>query len=209
MLKTAYNAIKSVDPNAWVISAGLAPTTRWDSVAMPDTEFVKGMYNAGAKGYFDALGVHGAGFKASPEMDPGQVANDTNYYNKGDPYCPGARCRIYCFRHVEDLRQIMVNRGDGGRQIVVLEFGWTSDSRANSPYRWHAVSEQQKAEYLVRAYQYAKAHWAPWIGLMSLVYMPKSDWTKNDEQYWWSIIEPAYPELHLLPAYIHLKNMPK
>jgi hypothetical protein len=209
MLKKAYNAIKSVDPNAQVITAGLAPTTRWDSVAMPDTEFVKGMYNAGAKGYFDALGAHAAGYKAPPEMDPGSVANDANYYNQGDPYCPGPRCRIYCFRHVEDLRQIMLNRGDGARQIVVLEFGWTSDTRAGSPYRWHAVSEEQKAEYLVRAYQYAKAHWSPWIGLMSLVYMPKSDWTQNDEQYWWSIIEPAYPELHLLPAYVHLKNMAK
>ena len=209
MLKKAYNAIKSVDPNALVITAGLAPTTRWDSVAMPDTEFVKGMYNAGAKGYFDALGVHAAGYKAPPEMDPGQVANDPNFYNKGDPYCPGSRCRIYCFRHVEDLRQIMVNRGDGGRQIVVLEFGWSSDPRSNSPYHWHAVSEEQKAEYLVRAYQYAKAHWSPWIGLMSLIYMPKPDWTQNNEQYWWSIIEPVYPELHLLPAYVHLKNMPK
>ncbi len=209
MLKKAYNAIKSVDPNALVITAGLAPTTRWDSVAMPDTEFVKGMYDAGAQGYFDALGVHAAGYKASPEMDPNQVANDPNFYNKGDPNCPGSRCRIYCFRHVEDLRQIMVNRGDGGKQIVVLEFGWTSDPRSGSAYHWHAVSEDQKADYLVRAYQYAKSHWSPWIGLMSLIYMPNPDWTQSDEQYWWSVIEPAYPELHLLPAYVRLKNMSK
>jgi|GEM_PF-367852 len=209
MLKLAYKAIKSADPNALVVTAGLAPTTRWDSVAMPDTEFVKEMYDAGARGYFDALGVHAAGYKAPPEMDPGQVANDPNYYNKGDANCPGSRCRIYCFRHVEDLRNIMVNRGDGGKQIVVLEFGWTSDPRANSPYHWHAVSEDQKGDYLVRAYQYAKAHWSPWIGLMSLIYMPNPDWTPGDEQYWWSVIEPAYPELHLRPAYVMLKNMPK
>jgi LysM repeat protein len=209
MLKLAYNAINSVDPNALVFSAGLAPTTRWDNTAMPDTEFIKGMYNAGAKGYFDALGVHAAGYKAAPDMDPGAVANDPNYYNRGDANCPGSRCRVYCFRHVEDLRQIMVNRGDGNRQIVILEFGWTSDSRAGSPYRWHAVSEDQKADYLVHAYQYAKAHWSPWIGLMSLIYMPNPDWTQADEQYWWSVIEPSYPELHLLPAYVELKNMAK
>ncbi|MGD2206425.1 MAG: cellulase family glycosylhydrolase, partial [Anaerolineae bacterium] len=209
MLQKAYQAIKSVDPDAWVITAGLAPTTRWDQVAMPDTEFVKGMYNAGARGYFDALGAHGAGYKAPPEKDPGQVANDPNFYNNGDPNCPGPRCRIYCFRHVEDLRKIMVNRGDGGKQIVVLEFGWTSDPRAGSPYHWHAVSEQQKADYLVRAYQYAKAHWSPWIGLMSLIYMPKSDWTKNDEQYWWGVIAPVYPEFAPFPAYTRLKGMPK
>ncbi len=209
MLKKAFNAIKSVDPNALVITAGLAPTTRWDSVAMPDTEFVRGMYNAGVQGYFDALGVHAAGYKAPPETDPGQVASDVAYYNQGDPNCPGTRCRIYCFRHVEDLRQIMVNRGDSNKQIAIVEFGWTSDTRAGSPYAWHAVSEDQKADYLVRAYQYAKAHWSPWIGLMSLIYMPNPDWTQNNEQTWWSVIEPAYPELHLLPAYVRLKNMPK
>ena len=32
------------------------------------------MYTAGLKGNFDLLGVHGAGFKAPPEMDPGEVA---------------------------------------------------------------------------------------------------------------------------------------
>jgi polysaccharide biosynthesis protein PslG len=209
MLKRAYSAVKSADPKAWVITAGLAPTTRWDSVAMPDTEFVKGMYDAGVKGYFDALGVHAAGYKAPPEMDPAQVATDANYYNKGDPNCPGSRCRIYCFRHVEDLRQIMVNRGDGNRQIVILEFGWTIDPRPGSAYHWHAVSEQQQGDYLVRAYQYAKAHWSPWIGLMSLIYMPNPDWTSDQEQYWWAIIEPSYPELHLRPAYVMLKNMAK
>jgi LysM repeat protein len=209
MLQAAYNAIKSEAPNALVVTAGLAPTTRWDDVAMPDTEFVKRMYDAGARGYFDALGAHGAGYKAPPEMDPGQVANDPNYYNNGDPNCPGPRCRIYCFRHVEDLRQIMVNRGDGNKQIVVLEFGWTIDPRAGSPYRWHAVSADQQADYLVRAYQYAKTHWAPWIGLMSLIYMPYPDWPQSDERYWWAILEPSYPELRLRPAYVRLKDMPK
>jgi hypothetical protein len=209
MLQAAYTALKSADPDALVVTAGLAPTTRWDDVAMPDTEFVKGMYDAGAKGYFDALGAHGAGYKAPPEMDPGQVANDANYYNNGDPNCPGSRCRIYCFRHVEDLRQIMVNRGDGNKQIVILEFGWTIDPRAGSPYRWHAVSADQQADYLVRAYQYAKAHWSPWIGLMSLIYMPYPDWTQSDERYWWAILEPAYPGLHLRSAYVRLKDMPK
>jgi LysM repeat protein len=209
MLKMAYNAIKSVDPDALVFSAGMTPTTRWDNVAMPDTEFIKGMYDAGAKGYFDALGVNAPGYKAPPDLDPGIVANDANWYNRGDPNCPGPRCRVYCFRHVEDVRQIMVNRGDGNRQIVILEFGWTSDPRAGSSYHWFAVSQDQKADYLVGAYSYAKAHWAPWIGLMSLIYMPNPDWTPNDEQYWWSVIEPSYPELHLLPAYVELKNMPK
>jgi hypothetical protein len=209
LLKVGYQAIKRADPNAIVISAGMAPTTRFDKVAMPDTEYLKRMYAAGAKPYFDALGAHGAGYKAPPAQDPGEVANDANFYNRGDANCPGAACRIYCFRHVEDLHQIMVDNGDTNKQVVVLEFGWTMDSRPNSPYAWHAVTEQEQAAYLVGAYQYAREHWQPWIGVMSLIYMPNIDWTENDEQYWWSIALPNYPQFYSRQAYRDLAAMQK
>ena len=206
MLKKAYQAIKRNDPNAIVVSAGLAPTTELSQRAVPDTQFIQAMYDAGAKPYFDMLGAHGAGYKAPPEMDPGQVANDANYYNVGDPNCPGPACRIYCFRHVEDLHQIMVNNGDGNKRVVVLEFGWTRDERPNSPYYWHRVDDQfMQGDYMVRAYKYAQEHWQPWIGVMSLIYMPDVKWTQNDEQYWWSIMEPSQvDELRLLAPYVML-----
>ena len=206
MLKRGYQAIKRADPNAIVISAGLAPTTEWSQRAVPDTQFVQAMYNAGAKPYFDMLGAHGAGYKAPPETDPGQVATDANYYNVGDPNCPGEPCRIYCFRHVEDLHQIMVNNGDANKRVVVLEFGWTMDERTNSPYYWHRVADQfVQGDYMVRAYQYAKAYWQPWIALMSLIYMPDVKWTQADEQYWWSVMEPSkIDELKLKAPYVML-----
>ena len=207
MLKAAYGAIKRADPDAMVISAGMAPTSRWDDVAMPDVEFVKGMYDAGAAPYFDVLGVHGAGFKVPPETDPAVVAKDPVLYNN-DP-SPEERRRIYCFRRVEDLRQVMVDHGDAAKQVALLEFGWTSDERPDSPYHWHAVTEQEKADYFVRAYQYAKKNWSPWIGVMSLIYMPYPEWTSDDEKYWWAIIDPKYPEQRLRPAYAQLKDMPK
>ncbi|MFN2169201.1 MAG: beta-galactosidase, partial [Anaerolineae bacterium] len=209
LLKAGYEAIKRADPSAIVISAGLAPTTRRDQVAMPDTEYLKRMYDAGAGPHFDALGAHGAGYKAPPEMDPGEVANDPNYYNRGDPNCPGPLCRIYCFRHIEDLRQIMEDNGDTDKQVVVLEFGWTIDPRPDSPYAWHAVTEEQQADYFVRAYQYAKQHWQPWAGVLSLIYMPNVDWTEADEQYWWSIAVPNYPQFLPRKAYRDLAPMEK
>jgi hypothetical protein len=206
MLVKAYPVIKNADPNAFVVSAGLAPTTELSQRAVPDTQFVQAMYDAGAKPYFDMLGAHGAGYKAPPEMDPGQVANDPNYYNVGDVNCPGPACRIYCFRHVEDLRQIMVNNGDANKRVVVLEFGWTRDERTNSPYYWHRVDDQfMQGDYMVRAYKYAKEHWQPWIAIMSLIYMPDVNWTQNDEQYWWSVIEPSpVDQLFLKAPYVML-----
>ncbi len=206
MLKRAYQAIKRVDPNAIVVSAGLAPTTELSQRAVPDTQFVQAMYNAGAKPYFDMLGAHGAGYRAPPEKDPGEVANDPSFYNVGDVNCPGDACRIYCFRHVEDLRQIMVNNGDASKRVVVLEFGWTRDERPGSPYAWHRVEDQfMQGDYMVRAYRYAKEHWQPWIAVMSLIYMPDVNWTQADEQYWWSVMEPSpVDQLYLLAPYVML-----
>ena len=207
LLKIAYGRIKSADPEAIVISAGLAPTTQWDDVAVPDTVFLQQMYDAGAASYFDVLGVHGAGYKVPPETDPSVVAADPALHNS-DP-SPQERKRVYCFRHVEDMRQVMVQNGDASKQVAVLEVGWTSDPRPESPYHWHAVTEEEKADYLVRAYQYASENWRPWIGLMSLIYIADIEWTPDNEQYWWAITKPGYPTPQLRLAYWRLKEMPK
>lgn len=208
LLKASYATIKSIDPNALVISAGMTPTTCCPDggQALPDMTYFARLYDAmgnNSAGYFDLLGVHAAGFKADPEADPGAVAQDAALTN-GDPSDTNAK-RIYSFRHVEDVRQLMEQRGDGDKQIAILEFGWTSD-KVNPAYSWFAVSEEEKADRIVRAYQYAKAHWAPWIGVMSLIYMANADWNGSEEQYWWAITEP---DGTARPAYNALKAMPK
>lgn len=187
LLKASYAAIKSADPNAMVISAGLTPTTQSNAQAMPDTAFVEKLYDSmrnNSAGYFDVLGVHAPGFKAPPEMSPDDVAKNSAY-NHGE----GAAGRIYAFRHAEDIRKIMVARGDGAKQIAILEFGWTSDS-LHPAYSWFRVDEPTKAQYIVNAYKYARDNWSPWIGVMSLIYLANPDWDKNFEEYWWAITEP-------------------
>ncbi|MCQ3976323.1 MAG: hypothetical protein DPW09_23080 [Anaerolineae bacterium] len=170
-------------------------------------------YDAGAKPYFDALGAHGAGFASPPETDPAEVARTPGLANPGDfkpeNNVPEELRRVYCFRHVEDVRAIMVNNGDADKKVVLLEFGWTIDPRPDSPYKWHAVSPEQQAQYFVRAYEYAKANWQPWIGVMSLIYVANPQWTLQDEQTYWSIVYPTYPELTAAPAYYALQSMPK
>ncbi|GEM_PF-237016 len=213
MLKVAYQAVKAVDPFPIVISAGMAPTTRNDDVARPDTYYIQEMYKAGAKPYFDALGAHGPGFKAAPETDPAEIAKTPGLANPGDfeakNNVPEELRRVYGFRHVEDVRKIMVDNGDAGKKVVLLEFGWTVDPRPNSPYKWHAVSQDEQAAYFGRAYQYAKANWQPWIGIMSLIYVASPQWTRDDEQTYWCVIYPGYPELNVAPAYYKLKEMRK
>lgn len=213
MLKLAYQAIKAVDPYPIIISAGLAPTTRNDDVARPDTYYIQEMYDAGAQPYFDALGAHGAGYASPPETDPAEVARTPGLANPGDfkpeNNVPEELRRVYCFRHVEDVREVMVRNGDADKKIVLLEFGWTIDPRPDSPYKWHAVTPEQQDQYFQRAYAYAKENWQPWIGVMSLIYIANPQWTLDDEQTYWSIVYPTYPEFTPAPAYFGLKTMPK
>ena len=101
----------------------------------------------------------------------------------------------------------MLMYGDAARQMADMEFGYTTDTR-NSDYAWYAVSEAEQADMLLRAYEYAIAHWRPWIGLMTLIYMPDPKWRPEDEEYWWSITKPEIPGDHR-PAFFALANMRK
>jgi hypothetical protein len=194
MLKICYEAIKAADPDAIVISAGLAPTGTGLPDAIPDAEYLQAMYDAGAGAYFDVLGLNAPGYKAPPETSPEEAA-ESEEYGGG---------RWFAFRHVEDMRQIMVDNGDEDKQVAILEVGWTTDD-INPTYAWHAVSETEQAEYLVRAYEYAEEHWQPWIGLMVTIYIADYFWTPEEhEQWWWAITLPdGTPRL----AYNALREM--
>ncbi len=197
LLAACYVGIKSADPNAVVISAGLAPTATDDETAMPDDAFVRGMYAAGGANYFDVLGVHAAGYMNPPERSPADVEAD-----------PALGYRFLTFRHVEDIRQIMIEHGDENKQMAVLEMGWTTDN-IHPNYAWFSITEAQQADYLVRAYRYAREHWSPWMGLMTTIYMADPDWTEQNEQYWFAITRPSFPDPDLRPAYFALKEMEK
>jgi len=196
LLHLCYTAIKAADPGAIVISAGLAPTGTNSEIAMPDGEFLQRMYDSGAAPYFDVLGLHAPGYKAPPETSPEEAASNKDL----------GQGRWFAFRHVEDMRAIMVANGDGIKQVAILEMGWTLD-QINPTYSWFAVDEQTQADYLVRAYEYAQQHWRPWIGLMCTIYFASPRWTpEENEQWWWSIVLPdGTPRA----AYYALRDMDK
>jgi hypothetical protein len=198
-LRACYIGVKTADPDALVISAGLAPTGNGLPEAIPDIDYLIGMYEAGASPYFDLLGVNAPGYGAPPELSPDDAANPALGY--------GGQ-RFFCFRHVEDAREVMLRYGDGDKQVAVLEMGWTSDP-LHPNYAWFAVTEEQKADYLVRAFRYAREHWSPWIGLMTVISLPDPEWTEDDEQFWWAIAEPCWPATCVRPAYEALREMEK
>jgi hypothetical protein len=179
MLRLGYKAAKAADPSITVISAGLTPTGTDNNEARPDDVYLQWLYDAGAAQWFDVLGAHGAGYKAPPDMSPEAVAADPAYGGHAS----------FSFRRVEQLRAVMDRNGDSGKQVWLMEFGWTSDE-VNPAYAWHRVSENEKAQYIVDAYRFAAQNWSPWIGVMVLWNLAAPGWTRQNEEYWWSITNP-------------------
>jgi hypothetical protein len=175
LLKETYKAVKAVDPDITVVTAGMSPTATTDGTAQPDDVYLDWLFRAGIKGYYDVLGLHGAGYGNPPETELLSV--------KGYDY------PSFYFRRVEQLRKIQEQYGDGDKQIWLLEFGWTTDTQ-NPEYSWYAVSPEQQADYVVRAFKYAKQNWSPWIGVMFLWTMNDPRWTEANEQFWWAVTEP-------------------
>jgi hypothetical protein len=196
LLKVCYQEIKAADPEAIVISAGLAPTGTGLPLAIPDDDFLQSMYDAGAGDYFDVLGLNAPGYKAPPEASPEEGENNPDYGGG----------RWFVFRHVEDMRAIMEANGDADKQVAVLELGWTTDTQ-NPEYSWHAVTEEEQADYLARAYQYASENWQPWMGPIFTIYIADRDWTpEGNEQWWWAI---TLPDGSKRPAFDALREMEK
>ena len=94
----------------------------------------------------------------------------------------------------------MARNGDADKRVWLLEFGWTSDS-IHPNYSWFAVSEEKKAANILTAFQYARDHWQPWIGVMTLWTVPDPTWTPEREEYWWAITNS---DGSARPAYVNL-----
>lgn len=104
LLKAAYPAIKAVQPNSTVISAGLSPAVGVDGPA----NFLNDMYVNGAKGYFDAIAMHPYVFPAGLAADPDNAWSD-----------------------LARAHDVMTLNGDGDKKVWMTELGApTSDPAA-------------------------------------------------------------------------------
>ena len=186
LLGMSYQAAKAADPGVLVITAGLSPDGVTDGHSADDVQYLQWLYDAGMQGKYDVLGAHGN--TQAPEVDAafGSLPNFPH--------------PSFYFRRVEQLREVMVKNGDADKRVWLLEFGWTADS-VHPNYSWFAVSEAKKGDNILKAFQYARDHWQPWIGVMTLWTVPDPTWTPDREEYWWAITNadgtarPAYADL--------------
>jgi hypothetical protein len=121
MLKSAYPAIKALDPSATVIAGGFAPAPdSADGTEYQPATFLEGMYDRGAKHYFDAIGHH-------PYAYP---------YNPLEPKTWNA------YTQTVVLHTIMAQHGDDAKKVWGTEVGAPTgtDSRA--------LSESKQAQWV-------------------------------------------------------------
>jgi hypothetical protein len=136
LLKAAYPAVKSADPKATVVLGGLTGN---------DGSYLQQLYADGAKGSFDAVGVH-----------TDTACNITSpfvfEYNRGTH-----TINQYFFLGFITVHAAMVAAGDATKPIYMTELGWSSTRAECETGHWAGqkaagVSEQTQATYLHQAY---------------------------------------------------------
>ncbi len=174
MLKAAYEAAKSADPNVIVLAAPLATNNETIAYAgnMNEMDFLQGMYDAGAQAYFDVMSANAYGKEFPPEDPP-------------------SRDKLN-FRRVELLREVMERNGDANKAVWFNEYGWNAsptDGRVKEEtVRWGRVTSEQQAEYTVRGIQYAREHW-PWAGVFTIWYLRQvGDISADNSEYYFGLV---------------------
>ena len=204
LLKAAYNAVKSVDPSAVVISGALTPTGWNDGdIAIDDRLYLEQMYQAGLARYCDAIGAHPSGYNNPPDADWQTYSDASTSRSKGHP--------SWFFRGtLEAYRNIMVQYGDGSKRIWATEFGWASvDGLGVAPvsgYEYAADNtEAEQAQFIVQAFQWGKAR--SWMGpmfLWNLNFAPVAG--AGDEKAAFGIVRADWGAR---PAYAAIRDMAK
>jgi hypothetical protein len=185
LLKVGCQRAKEADPEAVILSAGLAPTTERTERNLEDLIFLQRMYDAGAQEYFDILSVQGYGLWNGP-TDRRAHPDRAN------------------FSRVLLIRELMVQNGDADKPIWASEVGWNALPRDFDGFPYYGrVSEELQAEYSAEAYQRAQLEW-PWMGVMSYWFFKRpGDYEKDQPFYYFRMMEPDF-EPH--PVYYALKE---
>jgi plastocyanin len=131
ILRAAYPRFKAGDPDVEVVLGGPADQ---------DTAWIRSAYEAGAKPYFDVMGVHSY---MSPADLPPETDNGT----------------IWTLAGVSKVLDVMKAHGDGSKEIWLTEYGWSSHANTGSEPNWkRGVTQAQQADYLVRSLRYLGTH---------------------------------------------------
>jgi hypothetical protein len=176
LLKTAYTSAKQADPNIIVLAAPLAINNELLGYAgnLNEVDYLQGMYDAGAKPYFDAMSANAYGKDAPPEDPPSRQALN--------------------FRRVELLHDVTIKNGDQAKAVWFNEYGWNASppDMPAADLKWGRVTPEQQADYTVRGIEYAQQHW-PWAGVFTIWYLRQvGDTPRTNSEYYFGLVDPDF-----------------
>jgi len=150
LLEAAYTAIHAADPEAQVLTAGLAPTIEAGPENLSDILFLRALYENGAAPFFDAVAAKPYGFDTGPD--------DRR-----------AHSNLLNFSRFILLRNEMVRFDDTGKPLWASHFGWNSlpPDWAGDSSVWGQTTPQTQAQWVTGAYRRALVEW-PWSGPLIL-----------------------------------------
>jgi hypothetical protein len=196
MLRLAYQAIKSRDPNIIVISGALSPAggpfTDPDNpariIVMDDFVYFQQMIDAGFLNYCDCVGAHHNGINIPPDVDCDGTYQDDDAQFRGywDP--PQPPHHSWCFKTtLEGYHDRLVAAGSD-KPLCVTEFGWaTAEGFDGYPPGFQFALDNtlaEQAEWDVQAFQLMR-QW----GYVRLAFL----WNLNYSQLGWGPEDPNAP----------------
>jgi hypothetical protein len=199
LLQLAYQAIKSVNQDMVVISGAPTPAGNVGDLAVDDVEYLKQMYANGAKGYFDLLGAHPAGYNCPALADWRSVTPEEASANP-DSGMLSDRHHSWCFLGtMEAYREVMLTNDDAGTAIAITEFGWAAAPKPNQGYEYASDNTPaEQAKWIVEAYQWGKQQ--GWVGPMFLFNLDYGVTIPEAEIAYFGILNtPAYEAIATMP----------
>jgi hypothetical protein len=162
LLCAAYPRIKAIDPSIVVLAGAPSSTGITDvRIAVNDMVYYSAMYtyrDSIIRDCMDAQAVHPGGAANPPDtlwpINPSTARGWTDH-------------PTFYFRHVENVRRLMVAYGLGDIPIWITEFGWATRNTTPGFEYGNQVSFEQQAEYIVGAMRLTEDQY-PWVEAMFL-----------------------------------------
>ena len=193
MLRLAYQAVKSRDPNIIVISGALSPVgaTATDPnnparvVYMDDFEYFDRMIAAGFLNYCDCVGAHHNGINMPPDVAWDEGYNDPTAQFRGPFDNPD---HSWSFKSTLWGYHDRIVAAGGNKPLCITEFGWaTAEGFDGYPPGFEFALDntlEEQAQWDVQAFQLMR-QW----GFVRLAYL----WNLNYSHLGWGPEDPNAP----------------
>ena len=183
LLRSAATNARTVNPQVKILSAGLAPSGELirGHPDYSDILFLRGLYQVGARDYFDIVAAKPYGMWSGPE----DRRTDKDAFN---------------FSRAILLRDEMLAYGDANKPIWAVEFGWNAlpQDWRGTPSSWGSDVEEMQSARLAGAVQRARSEWAWMPVLIAQTFQPNAP--ADDPVWGFSLVDKNFQPRSLYTA---------